>query len=239
MATTDDLSSPRGFAAPLPVDERVQAFLRAVHGWMCVGLAITACTAWLVAGSPAMIYAIATNRLLFWLLMGAQFGIVIALSARVAGMSASTASLLFVVYSALTGVTISFVLLAYTGESVTMTFLVCAGMFGGLVAFGTMTRRNLQGFGQFLFMGLVGVVIASIVGIFWQSDGLQFVISFIGVIVFAGLAAYDAQRLKAMALASPERPGGSYAIAGALTMYLDFINLFLFLLRLFGSRRRS
>ena len=204
---------------------------------MCAGLAITAGTAWLIAGSPSIVYAIATNRLLFWLLMGAQLGIVIALSARVEKMAATTASLLFVVYSALTGVTISFVLLAYTGESVTNTFLVTAGMFGSLAAYGTMTRRSLSGMGQFLFMGLVGVVLASVVGIFWHNDGLQFVITFIGVIVFAGLAAYDAQRLKAMAMASPSGATGAYAIVGALALYLDFINLFLFLLRFLGNRR--
>jgi uncharacterized protein len=239
VATTNEFPSPRGFAAPLAVADQVHAFLRDVHGWMCLGLAITALTAWFVAASPAIVYAIATNRLLFWLVIGAQFGIVILLSARVARLAASTASLLFVAYSALTGVTMSFVLLAYTGESVAAAFLVSAGMFAGLVAFGTMTRYDLQGFGQFLFMGLIGIVLASVVGIFWHSDGLQFVISFIGVIVFAGLATYDAQRLKQMALASPERPGGSYAIAGALSMYLDFINLFLSLLRLFGGRRQD
>ena len=209
MPSSNEVSSPRGFAAPLLVTDQVNAFLRAVYGWMCAGLAITACTAWFVAGTPAVMTAIATNRLLFWLLVGAQFGIVIALSTRVATMAASTASLLFVVYSALTGVTMSFVLLAYTGESVANAFVVSAGMFGALAAFGTMTRRNLAGLGQFLFMGLVGVVLASVVGIFWHSDGLQFVISFVGVIVFAGLAAYDSQRLKALALASPQGPGGA------------------------------
>jgi FtsH-binding integral membrane protein len=238
MAVSDDLSSPRGFSASLPVAERVSEFLRAVYGWMCAGLAITACSAWFIAGSPSLVRAIATNRLLFWLLMGAQLGIVIALSARVEKMAASTASLLFIVYSALTGVTISFVLLAYTGESVTTTFLVTAGMFGSLAAYGTMTRRSLAGFGQFLFMGLVGVVLASVVGIFWHSDGLQFVISFIGVIVFAGLAAYDAQRLKAMALAAPNGATGSYAVVGALALYLDFINLVISLLRIFGGGGR-
>jgi uncharacterized protein len=237
MAASNDLSSPRPFTEALPVAERVNVFLRAVYGWMCAGLAITAAAAFVIAGSPAIVQAIASNRLLFWLLMGAQLGIVIALSARVEKMAASTASLLFVAYSALTGVTFSFVLLAYTGESVTTTFLVTAGMFGSLAAYGTMTRRSLAGVGQFLFMGLIGVVLASVVGIFWHSDGLQFVISFIGVIVFAGLAAYDAQRLKAMALASPSGPTGTYAIVGALALYLDFINLFLFLLRFMGNRR--
>ena len=223
--------------AAVPIPDRVSAFLGAVYGWMCAGLAITATTAWLIARSPTLVNAIAANRVLFRGLMIAELGIVFVLSARVERLAASTASFLFVLYSALTGVTISFVLLVFTGESVATTFLVTAGMFGGLAAYGTVTRRSLAGLGQFLFMGLIGVVLASIVGLFWHSDALQFVISFIGVIVFTGLAAYDAQRLKAMALTTPEEQSGSYAIVGALTLYLDFINIFLFLLRLFGSRR--
>ena len=139
--------------------------------------------------------------------------------------------------SALTGLTMAFVLLAFTGESVATTFLVTAGTFGALAAYGTVTKRSLAGWGQFLFMGLIGVVIASFVGMFWHSDGLQFVLSFIGVIVFTGLTAYDAQRLKAMALAMPDGRTGSYAIVGALTLYLDFINLFMMLLRFTGNRR--
>jgi len=152
-------------------------------------------------------------------------------------MAASTASLLFVVYSALTGVTMSFVLMAFTGESVATTFVVTAGMFGALAVYGTVTSRSLAGIGQFLFMGLVGILLASLVGMFWHSDALQFAISFVGVIVFTGLTAYDAQRLKAMALAMEGGQTGSYAIVGALALYLDFINLFLFLLRFFGNRR--
>jgi FtsH-binding integral membrane protein len=232
-----EFSPDRAFSTPLPVAERVSVFLRAVYGWMCLGLAITAGTAWVIAGSPAIVMAIASNRLLFWALMGAQLGLVFVLAARVDKLASSTAGLLFVLYSALTGVTLSFILLAYTGESVANTFLITSGMFGGLAAYGTLTKRSLAGLGSFLFMGLIGVILASIVGIFWQSDALQFVISFIGVIVFSGLAAYDAQRLKAMALASPGGQTGSYAIVGALALYLDFINLFLFLLRFTGNRR--
>ena len=225
------------FNASALVDERVTTFLRAVYGWMCGGLMITAVTASVVASSPAFVTAVATNRLLFWGLMIAQVGIVFVLSARVQQLAASTAALLFIAYSALTGITISFVLLAYTGESVATTFVVTAGTFGAMALYGTTTRRSLAGFGQFLFMGLIGVVLASLVGIFWHNDGLQFVISFVGVIVFTGLAAYDAQRMKAMALALPTGQTGSYAIVGALALYLDFINLFLFLVRLTGSRR--
>ena len=229
--------SSNAFATPALAAERIGGFLRAVYGWMCGGLAITAVTASFIASSPALVIAIATNRLLFWALIIAQLGIVFVLSARVERLASSTAALLFIAYSALTGVTISFVLLAYTGESVATTFLVTAGMFGALAMYGTVTRRSLAGLGQFLFMGLIGIVLASIVGIFWHNDGLQFVISFIGVIVFTGLAAYDAQRLKAMALATPSGQSGSYAIVGALALYLDFINLFLFLLRFLGNRR--
>jgi len=235
--TSNDLRVNATIPAALSIPDRVGAFLTAVYGWMCAGLAMTAGTAWLVARSPTLVNAIAANRLVFWGLMIAQLGIVFFLSARVQRLAASTASLLFVLYSALTGVTMSFVLLAFTGESVATTFLVTAGMFGALAAYGTVTRRSLAGLGQFLFMGLIGVVLASVVGLFWHSDALQFVISFIGVIVFTGLAAYDAQRLKAMALTTPEGQLGSYAIVGALALYLDFINLFLFLLRFMGSRR--
>src|SRR5262244_3009663 len=180
--------------------DALASFMRGVYGWMCAGLAITAVTAWLVASSPALTAAIFGNRAVFWILALAQLGIVLGLSARVDRMAASTATLLFVAYSALTGVTLSSILLVFTGESVFTTFVVAAGMFGALAAYGTATRRELSGLGQFLFMGLIGLVLASIVGLFWHSDALQFVISFVGVIVFAGLTVYDAQRLKQMAL---------------------------------------
>src|ERR1700681_283142 len=232
-----EMTPDRPYSASLPVEERVTTFLRAVYGWMGGGLAITALTASVIASSPEVVRAIATNRMLFWGLMIAQLGIVVVLSARVQRLAASTASLLFILYSALTGVTISFVLLVFTGESVATTFLVTAGMFGAMAAYGTTTQRSLAGLGQFLFMGLIGVVLASLVGIFWHSDALQFMISFIGVIVFTGLAAYDAQRLKSMALSLTTGQTGSYAIVGALALYLDFINLFLFLVRFTGSRR--
>jgi uncharacterized protein len=217
--------------------ERVTAFLRVVYGWMAVGLTVTAVVAWMVAGSDTLVYTIASNRLLFWGLFAAQLGVVIFLSARVHKLSPGTAGALFLGYSALTGLTMAFVLRVYTGESVAMTFFVTAGTFGAVALYGTVTSRSLAGLGQFLFMGLVGIVIASVVGIFWQSDALQFVIAFCGVILFTLLTAHDAQQLKAMALSVPESRAGSYAIVGALRLYLNFINLFLFLLRLFGGRR--
>ena len=232
-----DMTPDTVFSTPYAADERVTAFLRSVYGWMCAGLGITAFVAFLVAQSQTLIVTIARNPFLYWGLMIAQLGIVFFLSARVEKIAAGTASLLFIVYSALTGLTFSFILLAYTGESIATTFLVSAGMFGALALYGTTTKRSLAGWGQFLFMGLIGVVLASIVGMFWQSDGLQFVLAFVGVIVFTGLTAYDAQRLKQMALAMPSGQVGSYAIVGALALYLDFINLFLMLLRFLGNRR--
>jgi FtsH-binding integral membrane protein len=218
--------------------ERIAAFLRAAYGWMCAGLAITAGTAWFVASSPTLLATIARSGPLYIGLVIAQLGIVFYLSARVQRLSPSTASLLFVGYSALTGVTLSFITLLYTGEALASTFVVASGMFGSMALYGTVTRRSLAGWGQFLFMGLIGVVIASVVGMFWQHDGFQFVTSFIGVIVFTGLAAYDAQRLKSMALMTSAGSTGSYAIVGALTLYLDFVNLFLMLLRFSSGRRR-
>ena len=216
---------------------RVTAFLRVVYGWMAVGLTVTAVVAWMVAGSDALVYTIASNRLLFWGIFGAQLGVVIFLSARVHKLAPGTAAAFFLGYSALTGLTMAFVLRVYTGESVATTFFITAGTFGALALYGTVTSRSLAGLGQFLFMGLIGIVLASVVGIFWQSAGLQFVISFCGVILFTLLTAYDAQQLKAIALSVPDAQAGSYAIVGALSLYLDFINLFLFLLRFLGGRR--
>jgi FtsH-binding integral membrane protein len=224
-------------ARPYSRVEVLNPFLRAVYGWMATGLGITALTSWIVASSPSLVYAVATNRILFWGVVIAQLGIVLVLSARVARLAPSTAVALFIGYAALTGLTLSLVLLVFTGESIATTFVVTAGMFGSVALYGTMTGRNLEGFGQFLFMGLIGVVLASLVNIFWRNDAFQFVVSFIGVIVFTGLAAYDAQRLKRMAFDLPAGHAGSYAVVGALALYLDFVNLFLFLLRFTGNRR--
>jgi FtsH-binding integral membrane protein len=217
--------------------ERVTAFLRAVYGWMFVGLGITAAVALSVASSPAILQGIFGNRFLFFGLIIAELGLVFFLSARVQKIAPATASALFIVYSALNGATISFIFLAYAGASIASTFVVTAGMFGALALYGSTTKRSLAGVGHFVGMGLIGLVLAMVVGFFWHSSGLQFVISVVGVIVFTGLTAWDAQRLKVMAAALPEGQTGSYAIVGALSLYLDFINLFLFLLRFMGGRR--
>ena len=228
----------RGWTMPATATaERVTAFLRRVYGWMCFGLAITALVAYGVMGTPGLAPALVANHLVFVGLFVVQIGLVFYLSARVDRIAPGTAALLFVIYAALTGVTFSVLLLAYTGASIATTFVVTAGMFGALAAFGTTTRRSLAGAGQFFFMGLVGLILASIVGMFWNNDALQFLISVVGVIVFTGLTAWDAQRLKQMAVAIPGERAGAYAVVGALTLYLNFINLFLFLLRFLGGRR--
>ena len=228
-------------AAPFPgsvaTAERVTAFLRAVYGWMCAGLVVTGVVAWLVASSPALLQVLLGNYLLVIGLFIGQLALVFFLSARAHTLAPGTATAVFLGYAALTGVTLSVLVLAYTGASIATTFMVTAGMFGALAFYGTTTSRSLAGVGQFMFMGLIGLILASIVGLFWHSDALQFLISVVGVIVFTGLTAWDAQRLKQMALEIPRDRVGSYAIVGALALYLDFLNLFLFLLRFLGARR--
>ena len=218
-------------------DERVSAFLSKVYAWMFVGLLITALIAFGVASTPALVEAVIVNRMMFWVIVIAQLGLVFYLSARVQKIAPATAAGLFLVYSALVGVTSSVVLLAFTGASIAQTFIITAGMFGATAIFGTVTKRSLAGLGHFMFMGLIGLILASIVGFFWHSGALQFVISVVGVLVFTGLTAWDAQRLKHLAVALPDGAVGSYAVVGALSLYLDFINLFFFLLRFMGNRR--
>lgn len=230
--------TPSSAFQPVPLTaERATAFLRSVYGWMFVGLGITAAVALGVAGSPALLQTIVSSPMIFFGLVIAELALVFVLSARVQTLAPTTAAALFVVYSALNGATLSFIFLAYAGASIASTFVITAGMFGALALYGSTTKRSLAGLGHFVGMGLIGLFLAILVGFFWHSSGLQFVISVVGVIVFTGLTAWDAQRLKQMAAALPEGQTGSYAIVGALSLYLDFINLFLFLLRFLGSRR--
>ena len=217
--------------------ERVTAFLRKVYGWMFVGLGVTAAVALGVASSPTLMQAIFGSKILFFGLVIAELGLVFFLSARVNKLAPATAAGLFLLYSALNGATLAAIFVMFTGTSIATTFFVTAGMFGALALYGSTTKRSLAGVGQFAFMGLIGLILASVVGMFLKSDGLQFVISIVGVIVFTGLTAWDAQQLKAMATALPEGQTGSYAVVGALSLYLDFINLFLFMLRFLGGRR--
>ncbi len=209
--------------------------IRQVYAWMGGGLLITALTAMVTVSSPALLSALLGNRLVFYGLILGELGLVVAISGAINKLSASVASMLFILYAALNGVTFSVIFAVYTADSIASTFVTTAGMFGAMSAFGYLTKRDLTGWGGFLFMGLIGVVIASVVNIFTQSSAAAWIISAIGVIVFTGLTAYDTWKIKAMAAAGAE--GRKPAILGALTLYLDFINLFLMLLRLLGNRR--
>ena len=166
---------------------RVTDFLRLVYGWMCAGLAITSLVAYSIVSSPALVQVLVTNHFLFLGLFVGQIALVFVLSARVDKLAPGTATVLFIAYAALTGVTLSVLLLAYTEVSIATTFVVTAGMFGALALYGSTTTRSLAGAGQFFFMRLIGLVLASIVGLFWHSPALQFLISVVGVIVFTGL----------------------------------------------------
>ena len=218
-------------------DVRVTAFLSKVYGWMFLGLLVTAGTAVVVASSPALIETLILNRILFWGLLIAQLGVVFYLSARVNKVSPVMAAVLFMLYSGMVGITSSVIFLIYTGASIVSAFVIAGGMFGAMAVFGSLTKRSLAGVGQFMFMGLFGLILASVVSIFWFNDVLMFVINVVGVLVFTGLTAWDAQRLKQMAVVLPDGRVGSYAVVGALSLYLDFINLFFFILRLMGGRR--
>ena len=213
-------------------------FMRHVYQWMTVGLLVTAGTAFFVASSPALLSAIFGNTFGLIILAIAVFAMPLVLSGMISRLSAFAATALFVVYSALMGAFLSSVLLVYTGASVMSTFVTCAAMFGGMSIYGYTTKRDLTAMGSFMVMGLWGVIIASIVNIFMQSSGLSFALSILTVIIFTGLTAYDTQKIRSLYLSADTGDTLSRkAIAGALELYLDFINLFLALLRLFGDRR--
>jgi FtsH-binding integral membrane protein len=208
---------------------------------MAIGLVLTGFVAYYVANSPSLVRLIFGNKILFFGLLIAELAMVFIISARVNKMQASTATALFVLYSALNGATLSFIFLVYTASSITSTFFICAATFVAVSIYGWTTKRDLTSMGSFMAMGLIGIIIASVVNMFIHSTAMSMIISYIGVIVFVGLTAYDTQHLKTMAMTQPDgleagvvRKG---AILGALKLYLDFINLFLFLLRILGGSR--
>ena len=215
-----------------------QRFMVRVYNWMTAGLVVTAGVAYSVATSPTLVQAIANPWILFPLII-AQLGLVFWLASRVMQMSAAQATGVFMLYSALTGVTLSFVFLAYTAASLTSTFLVTAGTFGAMSFYGYTTKRDLTAMGSFLFMGLIGIIIASLVNFFLQSPMIYWLVTYAGVLIFVGLTAYDTQRIKEMNILGNEgtEEDTKEAVRGALTLYLDFINLFLMLLRVMGNRR--
>ena len=226
---------------------RVNDFIRSVYNWMGIGLALTGFFAFYVANSPAilrLIFRFDGVQLrpggLFYALIIGELALVFILAGRVQRLRASTATAMFLFYAALNGVTLSVIFLAYTSSSITSTFFICAATFVACSIYGMTTKRDLTSLGGFMAMGLIGIIIASLVNLFIGSYGLHMIIGYIGVFVFVGLTAYDTQKLKTMSLTQPDgldagvlRKG---AILGALSLYLDFINLFLMLLRVMGNR---
>ncbi|MBQ7168312.1 MAG: Bax inhibitor-1/YccA family protein [Synergistaceae bacterium] len=220
--------------------EAVNTLFRKVYQYMALGLVLTSLTAWLTASSPAMIRMFYSSQTPLIIVAVAEIGLVIYLSATIAKHSASTSLLLFSVYSILNGITCSVVLLVYTSESVYTAFLSTAGMFGAMSLYALYTKRDITSWGSFLQMGLLGLIIAMVINIFVGSTAAETVISVIGIIIFMGLTAYDTAKIKALADGigmNDDEAAGKIAVIGALSLYLDFINLFLYLIRLFGKRR--
>lgn len=228
------------YGAPVVLENVVADFFRRVYLWMTLGLATTGVIAFLVASSPALVLAIFTSPLR-WVVMLAPLGVVLAMTFLQEKLSPPLAMGLFFLYAALNGIAFSSIFLAYTGTSISVVFFVTGGMFASISAFGFVTKRDLSAMGRFFFMGLIGIVIAMVVNFFLQSPALTWAISVVGVIVFAGLTAWDTQKLKNMVssgvVVSGTEAARKLAIFGALMLYLDFINMFLFLLRIFGNRR--
>ena len=223
------------------VDERtevrVNTLVRSVYFWMCTALLMTGATATLVAGSSVLLETILTNRILFFGIIIAQFGLVWAIVGKVNSFSLPVLSGLFMLYSVLTGVTLSILFVAYTSASIASTFFITAGTFAVMSVYGYFTKTDLTKMGNMLGMALIGIIIASIVNIFMQSSVMYWIISYVGVAVFTGLIAYDTQKIKALAYEEDNEHTQKLALCGALSLYLDFINLFIMLLRILGDRK--
>ncbi len=215
-------------------------FLRGVYVWMSIGLLITGFVSYNIASSPSLLRLFLGNQLFFIGIIIAELVLVVAISGAISKLSAAMATILFVIYSALNGITLSSIFLIYTQTSIVKTFYICGAMFGAMSLYGYTTSKDLTSWGSFLFMGLIGVILASVINIFFHSTQMEFVISIAGILVFVGLTAYDTQKLKEMGENAPLDRKNTLqkgTILGALTLYLDFINLFILLLRLFGNTR--
>ena len=229
-------------SVPKPTAEvLVNDYVRSVYNWMFIGLALTGFVAFYVSSNEAILRLVFGNSLIFFGLILVELAMVFAIAGMVNRMSATTATALFIIYSTLNGVVLSFIFLAYTRASIFSTFFICAATFLACSIYGWITKRDLTSLGGFLLMGLIGIIIASVVNWFIRSSAMSMIVSYIGVFVFVGLTAYDTQKIKNMALAQPAGIDGAVirkgAILGALSLYLDFINLFLMLLRIFGQSR--
>lgn len=211
-------------------------FITKVYGWMSIGLALTGAVAYLVSSSPAILQVIFGNKLIFWGLIIGELLMVGYLAAAVTRMSAATATLVYMLYAVLNGVTLSGIFIMYTGASIMGTFLITGGTFAAMSIYGYFTKQDLTRAGNLLFMALIGLVIASVVNIFFRNPIMYWIITYAGILIFVGLTAYDTQKIKQMNIIGNEGTEEDHkeAIMGALTLYLDFINLFLYLLRLFG-----
>lgn len=217
----------------------VSSLIKSVYMQMAAALSITGLVAYFLSQSVAFWHILAENMSLIWVIFIAQIGLVIWLSARITKMSMTSATLLFILYSVLMGVTMSTIFMVYTMGSIASVFFITAGMFLAMSLIGYFTRLDLTRLGSLLFMALIGVVIASVVNIFLGSETLYWIISYVAVVVFVGLTAYDTQKIKEMLAeyGQADEMGHKLALYGALTLYLDFINLFLYLLRIFGDRK--
>ena len=229
-------TTPAG-ARAAEIDVGLRAHMQKVFGLMGLGTAITGLVAFFTANSPTMLQLLFGTGLRY-LVIFAPLAFVLVLSFGIQRMRASTAQMVFWLFAAVMGLSLASIFLVYTGQSIVMTFFVSSATFFAMALYGYTTKRDLTGWGSFLFMGLIGLIVASLVGLFVQSSALQFAISVIGVLIFTGLTAYDTQKIKEMYYAGDSAEiGGKKAIMGALSLYLDFINLFLYLLRFIGDRR--
>lgn len=213
--------------------------MRKVYTWMTLAMIITGITSYGVATSPAILETIFANRIVFWGLVIAEFGLVFGISGMLHKLSITTATLMFIAYSVINGALLSSIFLLYTMSSIGSVFFITAGTFGVMALIGYTTKTDLTSMGKILFMALIGIIIATVVNIFVASSGLQMIISYIGVIIFVGLTAYDSQKIKQMLIEQDAADEGAQklALVGALTLYLDFVNLFIYLLRIFGNRK--
>ncbi len=215
------------------------AVFRKVYFWLSIALAITGLTAYIASNNPAVMNLIMGSRAGIWILLIIQLGMVIYLSARINTMSLQTASMVFVLYSFVMGITFSFIFLVYAKTTIYTCFFITAGTFLVMSLYGFFTKKDLSSWGNLLFMVLIGVIIASVVNFFLKSSTLYYIISYVGVLVFTGLVAYDTQKIKALIGMENNEQSQKLAIIGALALYLDFINIFLFLLRIFGGGNRN
>ena len=220
------------------ISEAFPILMRKVYVWMTLALVITGMTAYGVASSPAILQMIYGNSAIMWILIIAEFALVFGVSAAINRISLTTATLMFVLYSVLNGVMLSSIFLIYTASSIATVFFITAGTFGAMALVGYTTKTDLSSMGKILFMALIGLIIATIVNFFVKSSGLDLILSYVGVLIFVGLTAWDSQKIKQMMLEAPDASEGmqKMALLGALTLYLDFINLFIYLLRIFGRR---